>query len=367
MLGIAQDGGVPHIGCTQALCVDARRDPARRERVAALGLVDDRRRPFLIDATPDIASQIESLNAGRQGVDRRRPVDGILLTHAHIGHYAGLMFLGREALGADAVAVYATPRMARFLRDNAPWRELVSRRNIALTEITPGEEFALGRFRVVAIPVPHRDELSDTVGYRVRGPAGAVLYVPDVDKWERWSRRLEDEVAAVDVALLDGTFFEAGELPGRAMSEVPHPFVSETHRQAPPGAPRPRPLHPPEPHQPPAVGRRGALRRRRGRDRRRPRRRRDPAVAGDALMGDSGLYDKLRRLRRGGRPWDRRRRRTSRWPTSRGWTAWSRPCSARPRTRCPSSSGSSGWWPPPRGGGSAARSRPACPPSRSRS
>jgi pyrroloquinoline quinone biosynthesis protein B len=228
VLGIAQDGGVPHIGCTQVPCVDARRDPARRERVAALGLIDDRGGRFLIDATPDIASQIESLNAGREGVDRRRPVDGILLTHAHIGHYAGLMFLGREALGADRVAVYATPRMARFLRDNAPWRELVTRRNIALTEITPGEEFTLGRFRVVAIPVPHRDELSDTVGFRVRGPEGAVLYIPDVDKWERWSRRLADEVAAVDVALLDGTFFEAGELPGRAMSEVPHPFVSET-------------------------------------------------------------------------------------------------------------------------------------------
>jgi pyrroloquinoline quinone biosynthesis protein B len=227
VLGIAQDGGVPHIGCTQAVCMEARRDPARRERVAALGLIDGERR-YLIDATPDVASQIESLNAGREGVDRRRPVDGILLTHAHIGHYAGLMFLGREALGADAVPVYATPRMARFLRANAPWSELVTRKHIALSEITPGEEFALGRLRAIAIPVPHRDELSDTVGYRVRGPGGALLYVPDVDKWERWNRRLEDEVAAVDVALLDGTFYEAGELPGRSMAQVPHPFVPET-------------------------------------------------------------------------------------------------------------------------------------------
>ena len=227
VLGIAQDGGVPHIGCTQALCVDARRDPARRERVAALGLIDGDRR-YLIDATPDIASQIESLNAGRAVPDRRRPVDGIFLTHAHIGHYAGLMFLGREALGADAVPVYATERMGRFLRENAPWSELVANRHIALVQITPGDETAFGNLRVTAIAVPHRDELSDTVGYRVRGPGGAVLYLPDVDKWERWSRRLEDEVGAVDVALLDGTFYEAGELPGRAIAEVPHPFVPET-------------------------------------------------------------------------------------------------------------------------------------------
>src|SRR5688572_9093421 len=233
VLGIAQDGGVPHIGCTQALCVDARRDPARRERVAALGLIDDRGRRFMIDATPDIASQIESLNAGRESVERRRPVDGILLTHAHIGHYAGLMFLGREALGADAVPVYATRRMAAFLRANAPWSALLTGRHIAVTEIAPGQEFALGGLRVVALAVPHRDELSDTVGFRVTGPGGAVLYVPDVDKWERWSRKLADEVAAVDVALLDGTFHDAGELPGRSMAEVPHPFVSETMAQLP--------------------------------------------------------------------------------------------------------------------------------------
>ena len=117
VLGIAQDGGVPHIGCTQALCVRARRDPARRERVACLGLVDDRAGArFLIDATPDLPSQLDSLNQGRTLADPRRPVDGILLTHAHIGHYTGLMYLGREALGARAVPVYATARMASLLR-----------------------------------------------------------------------------------------------------------------------------------------------------------------------------------------------------------------------------------------------------------
>ena len=225
---------MPHIGCTQQRCVEARRSPARRERVAALGLVDGAGRRYLVDATPDIASQIESLNGGRPEVDRRRPVDGILLTHAHIGHYTGLMFLGREALGADAVPVYATARMAAFIRANAPWSALVTGKHIAITEIVPDREFALGGLRVLALAVPHRDEWTDTIGFRIRGSAGSVLYIPDIDKWEKWDRRLEDQVAAVDVALLDGTFYDAAELPGRSMAEVPHPLVPETVARLPP-------------------------------------------------------------------------------------------------------------------------------------
>lgn len=233
VLGIAQDGGLPHIGCGQLACVRARADSARRERVAALGLIDDAEgRRFLIDATPDLPSQIESLNGGRRPrppIDPRRPVDGILLSHAHIGHYTGLMYLGREALGARGVPVYATARMARFLRDNAPWSQLVALGNIELRELEPERELSLTpSLRLSARQVPHRDELSDTIGFVVRGPRRSLLYVPDIDKWERWERPLEDEVANVDLALLDGTFSSAEELPGRSLAEIPHPLVSET-------------------------------------------------------------------------------------------------------------------------------------------
>jgi pyrroloquinoline quinone biosynthesis protein B len=229
VLGIAQDGGVPHIGCRQRLCVSARRDPARRQRVACLGLIDDAsEQRFLIDATPDLASQLESLNEGRTLANPRRPVDGILLTHAHIGHYAGLMYLGREALGADHVPVFSTPRMAAFLRENEPWKQLTRLGQIEIREVLAGHEVAMGHFQVTPITVPHRDEISDTVGYRVRGPSRSLLYVPDIDKWERWDRKIVDEVAGVDVALLDGTFADAAEVPGRSLAEIPHPLVGET-------------------------------------------------------------------------------------------------------------------------------------------
>jgi pyrroloquinoline quinone biosynthesis protein B len=229
VLGIAQDGGVPHIGCRQPLCVSARRDPSRRQRVACLGLIDDSSgHRFLIDATPDLASQLDSLNEGRNLGSPKRPVDGIALTHAHIGHYTGLMYLGREALGADNVPVLATPRMAAFLRQNEPWGQLARLGQIEIREMLPGHDFAMGHFTVTPLLVPHRDELSDTVGYRVRGPSRSLLYVPDIDKWERWDRKIADEVAGVDVALVDGTFEDAAEVPGRSLAEIPHPLVGET-------------------------------------------------------------------------------------------------------------------------------------------
>jgi pyrroloquinoline quinone biosynthesis protein B len=222
VLGIAQDGGVPHAGCHQPVCAAARHDPSKRRPVAALGLLDPAAgKRFLIDATPDFAEQMERLG----GLP-----DGILLTHAHIGHYLGLAQLGREVLGAKKVPVYGTPSMARFLRENRPWSRLVALGNIEIREIEPGVEFALTpSLAVTAIRVPHRDEDSDTVAFLVRGPSRKILWLPDIDKWSKWDRKLADFL--VDPALtafVDGTFFSADEIPGRSLAEIPHPLVPET-------------------------------------------------------------------------------------------------------------------------------------------
>ena len=221
VLGIAQDGGVPHLGCRQKLCLDARRDRSKRRLVASLGLVDRRAgKRFLIDATPDLAEQVSRLG----GLP-----DGILLTHAHIGHYLGLAQLGREVLNARGMPVFCTPSMARFLRENGPWSRLVKLGNIAIREIEPGSEFPLtDSLRVTALRVPHRDEDSDTVAYLVAGPSKKLLWLPDIDKWEKWDRSVEDVVADTDTAFLDGTFFSADEIPGRSIAEIPHPLVPET-------------------------------------------------------------------------------------------------------------------------------------------
>jgi pyrroloquinoline quinone biosynthesis protein B len=222
VLGIAQDGGVPHAGCRQTICVEARKDSSRKRLVASLGLLDpaaDKR--FLIDATPDFGEQMERLGG--------RP-DGILLTHAHIGHYLGLAQLGREFLGTRRVPIYCTPSMARFVRENRPWSRLVALENIVVVEVEPGKEFALTpSLHVTPLSVPHRDEDSDTVAFLVRGPSRKVLWLPDIDKWEKWDRRLEDLLADPSLtAFVDGTFFSADEIPGRSIADIPHPLVPET-------------------------------------------------------------------------------------------------------------------------------------------
>lgn len=119
--------------------------------------------------------------------------------------------------------------MARFLRENRPWSRLVLLGNIVIHEIEPDKEFALtDSLRATALAVPHRDEDSDTVAYIVAGPARKLLWLPDIDKWEKWDRRIQDVLRTVDVAFLDGTFFSADEIPGRSIAEIPHPLVSET-------------------------------------------------------------------------------------------------------------------------------------------
>jgi pyrroloquinoline quinone biosynthesis protein B len=222
VLGIAQDGGVPHLGCRQKLCVDAREDPSKRRLVASLGLVDRATgRRFIVDATPDFPTQVERLG----GLP-----DAILLTHAHIGHYLGLAQLGREVLGAKRMPVYCTASMADFLRNNGPWKRLVALENVEIREIEPGREFELTpSLKATAIRVPHRDEDSDTVAYLLAGPQRKVLWLPDIDKWEKWDRKIEDVVRDSSLlAFVDGTFFSADEIPGRSIRDIPHPLVPET-------------------------------------------------------------------------------------------------------------------------------------------
>lgn len=229
VLGIAQDGGYPQAGCQRPCCQRVSARPELASGPACLAIVDPASgQRWLLECTPAFPRQLARLNR-LAPVSGGPGIDGILLTHAHIGHYAGLVHLGREVMGARDVPVFAMPRMRDFLRGNGPWSQLVELNNIQLRDLADGESVSLNeRLHVVPITVPHRDEFSETVGFRVIGPNRSFLFLPDIDKWERWESAIEDVVADVDIAWLDATFFDERELPGRDMSEIPHPFVVET-------------------------------------------------------------------------------------------------------------------------------------------
>ncbi len=235
VLGTAQDGGFPQTGCEHALCVAARKDLKLVRRVSSLAIdfpASDR--TFLVDATPDLPAQIEKVHTFRkhpEGKVDRAPFDGVLLTHAHIGHYLGLAHFGFESLNTKDLPVYCSPRMAEYLRTNGPWSQLVRLNNVALREIKPGEPFSLGEgVTVTAFPVPHRDEYSDTMAFLIRGPKKALLYVPDTDTWRTWPRPLPRllEEEKVDYALLDATFYSPDELPDRDVTKIKHPLITDS-------------------------------------------------------------------------------------------------------------------------------------------
>ena len=223
VLGTAQDGGIPQLGCNCPHCQAAWIDDSQRRLVASLGIIDhEARKMWLVDASPDIREQMNLLVSSYPGYR----LAGILLTHAHIGHYLGLAFLGRESFNTRNLPILCTQRMADFLRTNQPWKQLVELGNVALSIIEPECPIQLGSATTAsAVHVPHRDELSDTVAFSIAGPSKTLVYCPDIDRWEG---PILEAIEEADIALLDGTFYSADELPGRDVSDIPHPLIPDS-------------------------------------------------------------------------------------------------------------------------------------------
>lgn len=224
VLGIAQDGGFPQAGCKKDCCREAWTNPSARRMVSCIAVVDPvSRQSWVFDATPDFRMQLQMLESNTQST-----LSGIFLTHGHIGHYTGLMQLGREVMGTNEMPVYAMPRMQQFLQSNGPWEQLVKLKNIRLQPLQEDTPIVLNeRITVVPFTVPHRDEYTETVGYKIITKNKSAVFIPDIDKWEKWARNIDTLVQHSSYALLDATFFKNGEIK-RAMTEVPHPFVEES-------------------------------------------------------------------------------------------------------------------------------------------
>lgn len=227
VLGVAQDAGFPQAGCYAPHCMKGWNDSSKRITPTSVAVIDaDSERKYLFEATPQIPQQLFMLEQEAPSADFL--LDGVFITHAHIGHYTGLMYFGREVMGSKKMPVYTMPKMESFLRNNGPWSQLIELENIHLMPLSDDVAVSFKNISVTPFLVPHRDEYSETVGFLIRGPTKTALFIPDINKWSQWDDSIVEKVVQVDYALLDATFFDDGELPGRDMSKIPHPFVTET-------------------------------------------------------------------------------------------------------------------------------------------
>jgi pyrroloquinoline quinone biosynthesis protein B len=229
ILGVAQDAGYPQTGCNKECCTKVWKNPSLKRFATSLALIDPASKKWwLFEATPDIKEQLQLFQSLTDSVYNFLP-DGIFLTHGHIGHYTGLMQFGREVMNTSKLSVYAMPRMKNYLTENGPWSQLVSLENILLQELVAGTATPLtDNISVSPFLVPHRDEFTETVGFGIQTGNLKTIFIPDIDKWNKFEMDISTIVNQSNLALLDGTFYRDGEIPGRAMNEIPHPFIEES-------------------------------------------------------------------------------------------------------------------------------------------
>ena len=227
VLGTIQDGGIPHMGCNKVCCLKHFKNNTFRVGVSSLGISNLKNETnYLIDATPNINHQLKALIGTSNPSEK---LNGIFLTHAHMGHYSGLLNFGREAMNSKNIPLYLMPRFYNFIQDNGPWNQLVKLENVMLKRIYDREKITLeSNLSITPIQVPHRDEYSETVGFLIEGNKKSALYIPDIDKWEKWNNSIIELIKNVDYAFLDGTFYDEKEVNNRDISEIPHPFIIES-------------------------------------------------------------------------------------------------------------------------------------------
>lgn len=225
ILGSGQDAGIPHTGCYCDVCNKARKYTKYRRLGPSIAILDKKEGfCYLIDASPDFKCQLDMVREEISEIKRngKIPISGILLTHAHLGHCSGLWHLGKEAVEEKNLPVFCTSKMNQFLQSNYPFNLLIQRKNIKVREIYSNIEFDLDGFKCIPVQSPHRNEITDTVGYSIKTKR-QIIYLPDIDYW---TDRVLDEIRMADIALIDGTFYSRDEI--FRFGEVPHPPIKET-------------------------------------------------------------------------------------------------------------------------------------------
>ena len=231
LVGTAQDGGVPQAGCGCDRCVAALSDPSKALYPASCLVMGSDGSLHLIEASRALPQQL-GIAARTLGIGDTIIPDTVSLTHAHLGHIDGLGQFGKEVMGSSGVDLFASESVIDFIRKRGLISPFEANNVESSKAFSPSGQCG---FQLEFIPVPHRDEFSDTHAIKVIGPSSSLLFLPDHDDWSGtldmagqssirdWLNSLE-----VDFALIDGTFWSGEELEGRDMSVIPHPPISDT-------------------------------------------------------------------------------------------------------------------------------------------
>jgi len=227
LLGTAAGGGFPQWNCNCDVCRVAREDPGRAKprTQSCVAVSGDGKRWFLVNASPDLRSQVESFPALRPPTGTRRGsgIAGVLLTNADLDHTLGLLLL-REG---ERLSVHATGRIRGALTTGLnldalldqycgiDWREPPAE-TAPLTDSLGHESGLLYcAFGVPGKPPRYlpgaRPAAGDAVGYRFVDPSsgGRLVILPDLAAMDPpVQRQLED----CDLLLLDGTFHDDDEM-----------------------------------------------------------------------------------------------------------------------------------------------------------
>jgi len=224
VLGTSQDAGYPQAGCKGMCCKVAWDRPELKRLPASIAIINQKDQKYwLIDITPEIKTQIRMIDSFNCSLA------GIFITHAHIGHYMGLINLGLEVMNLKEIPVHVMPKMKDFIIHNTLLNQLVKNNNIKLSLISENVEVNINNnFIIRAFNVPHRNELSETVGYRINGKQKSAIYIPDIDSWRGFEENLFKLINKNDILFLDGTFYKKSEITKRDISKIPHPEIIDT-------------------------------------------------------------------------------------------------------------------------------------------
>ncbi|OLS28392.1 MAG: Coenzyme PQQ synthesis protein B [Candidatus Heimdallarchaeota archaeon LC_2] len=211
ILGTIQDAGIPHINCQ---CENCLMSNPKSNFVASIAIIAESK-TYIIDCTPDFPHQLSYLEKNTS------EIDGIFITHLHIGHYIGLVYLGREAASVQDMKIYATMENLLFLQNNKPFSHLIERGEIECHEIKYNLSMDLTtKISIIPFEVPHRNEDGNTAGFLISG-SKSIVYIPDLDYY---SDDVLKKIEEADIALIDGSFYSKSEI--IRQKEIPHPPIT---------------------------------------------------------------------------------------------------------------------------------------------